>query len=110
MRLNSSMQPTSTRRSPRIGSRPVVSVSRTISRMDWWLESGESGPPFRHFNNLGQDVLDLRADRIKPVRGIHDEIRALALLRIGHLPRNNGIELFGIHGAARQHPLALQIQ
>src|SRR5262245_1879626 len=110
IRLNSSMQPSSTRRSPRIGSRPVVSVSRTISRMVWWLESGESGPPSGHFSNLGQDVLDLRADGIKPVRGIHDEIRALALLHIGHLTRNNGIELFGIHGATRQHPLALQFR
>src|SRR5256885_15349615 len=98
MRLYSSIQPTSTSRSPRKGSRPVVSVSRTIARMSSGSKriDGESGPPSRHLNDLRQNVLDLRPHRVEPVRRIHHEIGALALLGVGHLPRQDGIEPFGI--------------
>src|SRR5581483_6409 len=107
MRLNSSTQPTSTRRSPRRGSRPVVSVSRTISRMGSLPTSyGESGSPLRHLNDCGQNVLDLRAHGAESAGRIHDEIGALALFSVGHLPGEDGIEFFVIHGPARQHPLA----
>ena len=63
--------------------------------------------PLRHLNDLGQNVADLRAHRVEAVRGIHHEIRALALFGVGHLPRQDGIERLLCHGAARQDPLAL---
>src|SRR6266403_5345357 len=108
MRLKISMQPISTRRSPRKGSRPVVSVSRTISRMNLPEPViSESGPPPRHLNNLGQNVLDPRAHGVETVGGIHHEIRTLALFGIGHLPRQDGIELFARHVVAGKNPFAL---
>ena len=81
------MQPISTSRSPRSGSRPVVSVSRTISRMDLRNRRlGESGSPLRHLNDLGQNVADCRAHRVQSVRRIHHEIRACAFRHVAAAP------------------------
>src|SRR6516162_6847760 len=111
MRLKSSIQPTSTSRSPRKGSRPVVSVSRTISRISLETKiSGESDPPPRHFNNLIQNVADTRPHGIKTMRSIHHEIGPLALLGIRQLPRKNSVELFAGHVFARQNSLALDFR
>src|SRR3981081_2467489 len=98
MRLRISTQPISTSRSPRKGSRPVVSVSRTISRIDDKPQrvkgsNGESGSPLRHLNSLAENVPDSCTHRIESVRGIHHEIRAPAFFGIGQLPRQDGIEL-----------------
>src|SRR5690348_12302125 len=129
MRLNSSIQPTSTRRSPRRGSRPVVSVSRTISRIrsrqlqhdlekceavfrkdhaQSKISRGESGPPPRHLNSLVENVADPRAHGIETVRGIHDEVGAPALFFIRYLPSQDGVEFFIVHRAPRQYALALK--
>src|SRR5215471_15310870 len=110
MRLKISTHPISTRRSPRRGSRPVVSVSRTISRMTQNALRSESASPLRHLNDLGQNVLDLRAHRIEPVRRIHHEIGALALFAVGHLLGDDGIELLLVHGAAGKHAFALKLR
>src|SRR5262249_35531990 len=108
MRLNSSTQPTSTSRSPRKGSRPVVSVSRTISRISLGPGiSGESAPPPRHLNDLIQNVADTRPHGVKPVRSIHHEIGPLALLGVRQLPGEKSVELFTGHVFARQNSLAL---
>src|SRR6478752_10632539 len=98
MRLSISTQPISTRRSPRSGSRPVVSVSRTISRMiQEAVSGGESGSPLRHLNNLGQDVRDLGTHWVESVRRIHHEIGTLALFRVGCLLGDDGVELRLVH-------------
>src|SRR5580692_7709269 len=110
MRLKISTQPISTSRSPRSGSRPVVSVSRTISRMGWQTERDESGSTPRHLNSLVQNVPDSRAHRIKAVRRIHYEIRAFALFGVGQLPRQDGVKLFAGHVVARQDSLALNFR
>src|SRR5579872_5953850 len=117
MRLKISTQPISTSRSPRKGSRPVVSVSRTISRMEVReptrkdeRDEGESGSPGRQFSSLNQNVANSRADGIKTVRGIHHEMRPLSLLGVGHLPRQNAGELFLGHIGPRQNALALDFR
>ena len=71
---------------------------------------GESGSPPRHLTSLIQDVPNSCAHRIEAMRGIHDEIGALALFGVGHLPRQNDIELFVGHVVARQNPLALDFR
>src|SRR5664279_3826654 len=110
MRLKISTQPISTSRSPRNGSRPVVSVSRTISRMTTNRKSGESDSPLRHLNNLGQNVPDSDAHGVKTVRGIHYEIRAPAFFGIGRLSRQDRIKHLGGHGASGQNALALNFR
>src|ERR1700722_270731 len=110
MRLKISTQPISTSRSPRSGSRPVVSVSRTISRIKFVPGSGESGSPLRHLSSLLQDVPDSCAYRLKAIGGIHHEIGAGTLFGVGQLPRENGVELFAGHIVARQDPLALNFR
>src|SRR3977135_4256874 len=101
MRLKISTQPISTSRSPRNGSRPVVSVSRMISRMNVEPGNSESGTSPRHFNSLVKNVPDSCAHRIEAVRGIHHEIRALAFFGVGQLSRQDGVELFAGHVLAR---------
>src|ERR1700732_1612007 len=97
MRLKISTQPISTRRSPRNGSRPVVSVSRMISRMEDGPEIDESGSSLRHLSSLVQNVPDSRPHRIKAVRGIHDKIRAFALFDVRQLARQDGAKPFDTH-------------
>src|SRR6266403_2229277 len=87
MRLKISIQPISTSRSQRNGSRPVVSVSRTISRISCIRTYDESGSSLRHLSSLIEDVPDSRTHGVEAVRSIHHEIRTLALFGIGQLPR-----------------------
>ena len=86
----SSTQPISTTRCPANGSRPVVSVSSTISRMQT-LRGGPFGPPARpmqaesrgnssritvalaHFMHKPQNVAYLRAGIAELLRAIHDK-------------------------------------
>src|SRR4051794_37755143 len=111
MRLNISTQPISTRRSPRNGSRPVVSVSRIISRMVCSREpNGESGSPPRHFNSLGENVADSGAHGINAMRCIHHEIRAFAFFGVWQLPLQDGIEFFLGHVVAGENALALNFR
>src|ERR1700682_4525907 len=110
MRFKISTQPISTSRSPRSGSRPVVSVSRTISRMNYKAGKGESGSPPRHFNSLIQNVPNSCAHGIESMGSIHHEIRTFALFGVGQLPRQDSVELFAAHVVARQDSLALNFR
>src|SRR5258706_13729217 len=110
MRLTISTQPISTSRSPRSGSRPVVSVSRTISRMNYTAENDESGSPPRHLNSLVQNVPDSQAHGVESIGCIHHEISAAAFFGVGQLPREDGIELFTGHVVARQDSLVLKFR
>src|SRR6202021_4170042 len=110
MRLKISTQPISTSRSPRNGSRPVVSVSRTISRMSTHRRGGESGSALRHLNNLGQNVPDSAAHGVKTVRGIPHEIGALAFFGVRQLSHHDGLESLSGHGAPGEDALALDFR
>ena len=64
-------------------------------------------PPFRHISDTGENVAHLGAGALETHRGVHHEIRAAALFRIRHLPRQDaGQPLFA--GAARQDALRRQ--
>src|ERR1700744_471473 len=93
------MPPISTRRWPSLGSRPVVSVSRTISRMS--LRS--AGPA----GNGAQPRADPARRMGKAEAGVDEEMRPLALFRIGHLLCNYRPEFFLRHARPGEHPLPL---
>src|SRR5579862_8696505 len=97
MRLSNSTQPSSTSRCPCAGSRPVVSVSRTISRM---LFLCDSMPSFRHLSNPAEDFTHLHAHRVESARGIHHEIGAGALFRVRHLLGENRRKFVLAHAGA----------
>src|SRR5665811_6032 len=105
------MQPTSTRRWPWLGSRPVVSVSRTISRMFCSLlqRARESPPPFWHCSNAGEDFTHLGAGVRETLRRIHHEIGAPPLFIIRHLVGHDGGELLLAHARPPEGALALHI-
>src|SRR5438067_13386750 len=110
MRLKISIQPISTSRSPRSGSRPVVSVSRTISRISCNRTFDESGSSLRHLSSLIENVPDSRTHRVEAVRSIHHEIRTFALFGVRQLPRQDGVELLDSHIVARQDSLPLNFR
>src|SRR6266849_5291439 len=110
MRLKISTQPISTSRSSRSGSRPVVSVSRTISRISYNRTFDESGTSLRHLSSLIQHVPDSRAHGVETVRGIHHEIRTFALFGVRQLPRHDRVELFPGHVVAGKDSLALNFR
>src|SRR5262245_29452052 len=99
------MQPTSTRRWPWTGSSPVVSVSRTISRMMEACE--ESLSPYRHFSNTGENITHLITRGVKTLRRIHHEIRSRAFFRVRYLFRENRREFFFGHAWALEGAGAL---
>src|SRR5262249_47471788 len=123
MRLNSSMQPISTTRSPVRGSRPVVSVSSTISRMyflplahDLFPKTGThfsgscAGPRItfaRHSSNGAQNAMNLRPGGIEAARAIHYEMGAAALFLVGRLFGEDRVELACAHVGAGEHAFAL---
>src|SRR5262249_21167476 len=95
------MQPSSTRRWPWPGSRPVVSVSTTISRI--CLPAVESFLPLRHCSNADKNITHLSARSVKTLRCIHHEIRASSFFRVRHLfGKYRGEFLFG-HARAREN-------
>ena len=51
------------------------------------LPEGESVPPLRHLSNTRRECRAPGRGRARFPRGIHHEIRAAALFRVGHLPR-----------------------
>src|SRR5215210_4456069 len=95
MRLKISTQPISTMRSPPAGLSPVVSVSKTISRTPALSSRGEA--------ETSENMADLRFSCGQIAAGLDDEIGALALVRVGHLPRQDGIELLRRHAGPREH-------
>src|SRR4029078_4522141 len=101
MRLKISMQPTSISRSPFFGSRPVVSVSRTISRIMSLSPGYQSATP-QTLVSVAADRLQFSDDRIDlgvavfaGAGGVHNEIGARALFRLRNLPRHDSFE-FGL--------------
>src|SRR5262245_37739295 len=106
MPLTSSTQPISTSRCPWKGSSPVVSVSSTITRIFRSRSrraARESPPPLRHCSDGGEDRTHLGAGGVESMRGVHDKIGAGALLGVGHLPRQNGLELLHGHAGPLEH-------
>ena len=94
------MQPISTSRWPWTGSRPVVSVSKTISRMEpsdrsaaenHCAATASSQPP--------RESPHLRARRLNSLRRIHHKIGPPALFRVRHLPRQQPFQLFQVDAA-----------
>src|SRR3954468_18796549 len=83
------MPPISTRRCPSPGSRPVVSVSRTISRIS--LRS--AGPA----GDRAQDSTDPALGMSKAEARLDEKMRAPTLLRIGHLLCEYCLEFFLRH-------------
>src|SRR5689334_3775194 len=100
------MHPSSTSRWPWAGSRPVVSVSRTISRM---LCAVESVTPFWHFSYSRKNFTYLRTCRIESFRCIHDEIRAFSFFRVRHLVCRNPCQLLCSHAGTLENTRALNV-
>src|SRR6056297_17151 len=96
MWLYSSSAPISTIRSPCSGSNPVVSVSRTISRI------------FQPVPYIPDHILNLPAGILKGV-GLDHVVGAAALFGIGHLARADILKRLRAHCAAVQHSLALNL-
>src|SRR5436305_12974246 len=93
------MPPISTRRWPSFGSRPVVSVSRTISRI--LLRS--AGPA----GNRPQDRTDPALGMGKAKTRFDEKMRAPALFRIGHLLCEYRLKLLLRHARPGEHALSL---
>ena len=94
-RLTISMQPISTMRSPPEGFSPVVSVSKTISRMRRIYPPAASPRQARISATCASVV-----DRSLPVSMTKSARRAL--LRVGHLAGKDRIELRHAHAGARR--------
>src|SRR5581483_692342 len=120
MPLTSSTQPSSTRRWPWAGSRPVVSVSRTISRIVLPLslrarrfaasrnDNESLSSPFWHLSHLRQNFTHLRPRRFVSLPAIHDEIGARALVGVRHLLGQQRVELLLGHARPLHHAGALR--
>src|SRR5215218_10028210 len=89
-------------RSPPAGLRPVVSVSKTISRTQP-LSS-------RSKVETSDYVTDLRLRCGQFAARIDDEIGSGAIEFVRHLPREDCFKLFRCHARPREHPLSLNIR
>src|SRR5690242_21901980 len=104
MRLSSSTQPTSTTRWPSAGFSPVVSVSRTISRI------AADRSTSRHLTDLREDFTYLLPGSVKSLPAVHDEIGARPLLGIRHLLCEQRFEFFHRHAGPRHHAGTLDVR
>src|SRR5690554_947890 len=119
-RFTSSTQPSSITRSSR-GSSPVVSVSKTISRIELPYatladQASISEPPvnlrvdkLRRVPQLPQDVSYVLPRCLYPSACINNEISALLLFSIRHLKRENVLELLLGHAGPRQDAFSLNL-
>src|SRR5208282_5041976 len=98
------MQAISTMRWPSDGSKPVVSVSSTISRMNSVCSPGLIAASAQSCQAAGELA---PGDGAAQPRG-HGEIGAAALDLDGKLPGQDGLEPLLAHAGARQHPRALE--
>src|SRR3984885_12697332 len=96
-----SIAPISTNRSPFVGSRPVVSVSRTISRI--------ANPPSRQRRNRPHQTFGLHARFVQGSVGVDHNMRAATLLGIRHLSRYYRFEFRAVGALARERPSALDL-
>src|SRR3990170_1918205 len=101
MRLKISTQPISTMRSPPAGLSPVVSVSKMISRIGGLSSGAES--------ETSDYMADLPFSCGQIAARFDDEISALALGRVGHLPRHYRVEFLRRHAGPREHSAALNV-
>src|ERR1700735_2954266 len=113
MRLRSSMQPISTRRWPWKGSRPVVSVSSTISRMEPLTtplrDDRRESSAVAHVSDCQQNVAHLGAGVIETLRTVEHEVGAPAFFRVRHLlPQQRGKFLLA-HARPLEGALALEL-
>src|SRR5947209_5994828 len=93
------MPPISTRRCTSLGSSPVVSVSRTISRISL-RSAGSSG-------DGAQDRTDPALCMVKTEARLDEKMRTPALLRIGHLLRHYCAEFLLRHARTAEDALPL---
>src|SRR6185437_13479875 len=100
----SSTQPISTIRCPSAGSNPVVSVSRTISRMIGVFLGAAT------LAQLGQDHLDLLESVLEALVGHNHKMGFCTLFFIRHLAGMKMVELFLRHARPCQDPLALNVR
>src|SRR5688572_22045386 len=95
------MQPISTMRSPPAGDSPVVSVSKTISRMSPLNTCRKA--------ETSQDIAHLGAGFVQRAGCVDQEIGAGALFLVRKLAGQYLAELVVGHPRPAEHPLALQI-
>src|SRR5262245_28203820 len=122
MRLRISTQPTSISRSPRRASRPVVSVSRTISRSiafppnktrTRWSSAGWASRPMLGIGLAAtalqrfDDFIDLGCALGNRAARVHNEIGVRPLLTVMQLAGQDLLELLERHAGAGQNALAL---
>src|SRR3954452_20151966 len=108
--LTSSTQPISMMRSPAAGSVPVVSVSRTISRMRVLSEAGD---PARHMTRTAgegpKNIANLALGGREAAARVHKEMRPGPLLLVRHLLRPDRIQHLGREAGAGEHPGPLHL-
>src|SRR5687768_6941252 len=88
-------------RSPASGLRPVVSVSKTISRIASLLRAA--------VRQTSEDAANRLSRFFQSAPGRDDEIGAGALLRVGHLMTDYPSQLRLAHPRPRQHPGPLHL-
>src|SRR6476661_6185156 len=99
----SSTQPISTTRWPSAGSKPVVSVSRTTSRIFALF----LGAPT--IAQCGQNHFHLVESVLEALVRHNHEMRFCTLFFVGHLARMQIVEFLGRHAGTRQHPFTLDM-
>src|SRR4029079_8701594 len=117
MRLTSSMQPISISRSPPFGLRPVVSVSRMISRMhfDAAIREKPSSPVARISlrvapSQRGDYGIERGPARLDIGARVYIEVAAPALLGVRQLPGEQFVELVFGQPLPLQQPVALHLR
>src|SRR5690606_38143179 len=105
MKSSISRQAISTSRSPVAGSKPVVSVSRTISRAMRLVCRASPWPSTCLLTRPqgSDDLAHLGSRRLQPLAGFDDEVGALALLGVGHLLGQDGVQLLLRHPGPLEH-------
>src|ERR1700733_13214618 len=99
------MQPISTTRSPEAGSSPVVSVSKTISRIRSSLPRLDLSPA--QSSDCAQQGPHLNRRRFMTAAGVDDEVGPSPLLRVGRLLGQYGRKFLRRHARTLQDPLLL---
>src|ERR1700754_5210095 len=101
MKSSISRQAISTRRCPAVGSKPVVSVSRTISRAMTCNDllrppssTGRTvaGRPSLWIAHHRDDFGHLSARRLQAAGGVDDEVRPGAFFGVSHLLGQDGVQ------------------
>src|SRR5580693_3362790 len=102
MWLSNSKQAISMMRCPSLGSRPVVSVSRTISRI-------RLPPCLRAAAKLFRDPTHFRESVVQTLVRLNHEIGFCTLFGVRDLAGMDGLELFHRHARTLQYTHALHL-